>query len=518
MNSNGNLYDGGTLAPHARRFSVLRALDLPHLAFAVLFLWLLAAVQLTDPDYYWHLEAGEYIVNHMALPSGDPFSYTFRGQPWALHEWLFEVALYAIFAAFGTSGVKLLTAALGVLSTYIAYRAARRLLGASTLALALAIVFVAIQAGGFSPRPQLVTYVLFAAFVYLLVAFKYFGEDRRLWLIPPLLVLWVNSHGGYIIGLALLIVFCGLEWLRYFAFRDAENRRRLIRLSAFTVAGGLATLLNPDGIGGWLFPFQVMNMDFANSVIAEWQSPNFRTLQGKLYLVLTFGFFLLSVYRYSKPDLTEIGLPLFFLFAGFVSVRHMPLAALILIPFAAVALRDSPARGIYHRATGGKQLGNIEYVLNWVILLLAGALFLGLNPRLQAQGQTKLNRTLPVAAADFIERHGISGRMFNDYAHGGYLIHRLYPRQRVFIDGRADIYGDTFIKEFLTIRNGAPGWDKAFDKYSIDYVVIQRDAPILERLLARGDFTTIYEDAAHSVTVRKNSAWSRLEFPDSTDR
>ena len=171
----------------AMRPGLLRLLDLPHLAFAVLFFWLFFRTELTDPDYFWHLKAGEYIVNHLALPAGDPFSWTFQGKPWALHEWLFEVGLYAMFALLGGTGVKLLTACLGMLATYIVYRAAHRLLGASTLALALAIAFLLVQAGGFAPRPQLVTYVLFAALVHLLVAFKYFGEDRRLWVIPALM-------------------------------------------------------------------------------------------------------------------------------------------------------------------------------------------------------------------------------------------------------------------------------------------------------------------------------------------
>ena len=74
----------------ATRLGPLRLLDLPHLAFAVLFLALLFGMALNDPDYFWHLKAGEYIATHLALPIGDPFSYTFQGKPWALHEWLFE--------------------------------------------------------------------------------------------------------------------------------------------------------------------------------------------------------------------------------------------------------------------------------------------------------------------------------------------------------------------------------------------------------------------------------------------
>ena len=496
----------------ATRLGALRLLDLPHLAFAVLFFWLLFRIELNDPDYFWHLKAGEYIAAHMAVPSGDPFSYTFQSQPWAPSEWLFEIGLYGVFAFLGTTGIKVLTAFLGVLSTYIVYRAANRLLGASTLALALAIAYLTVQAGGFMPRPQLVTYVLFAVFVHLLVAFKYFADDRRLWLIPPLLLLWVNMHGAYLIGIVLLGLFCTCEWLIYLAGPvNPAHRRRLLKLSLIAAGGALATVINPAGVGGWLFPLQVMNMDFANSVVAEWQSPNFRDLDGKLYLVLAFGFFLASIYRQTKPDLTEIALPVFFLYIGFVSVRHTPLTMLILVPFVAVALRDGPVQRFYGRLTGsGKQLGKAEYVLNWVLLCVIGMTFYLLNPTQQANAQVRLNALMPVKAVEFVKSHGITGRMLNEYAQGGYLIYHLYPQQQVFIDGRADIYGDKFLKEFINIRQGEPGWDKAFDKYAIDYLIVRRDAPIRERLLSRDDFKMVYDDAAHSVLVRKLPRFEQL--------
>ena len=496
----------------ATRLGALRILDLPHMAIAVLLFWLLFWIELNDPDYFWHLKAGEYIVSHMALPSGDPFSYTFQGKPWVLSAWLFEAVLYGVFTLLGTTGIKLLTATLGTVSTYIVYRAANRLLGVSTLALALAITYFTMLVGGFVPRPQLVTYVLLAVFVHLLVAFKYFADDRRLWLIPPLLVLWVNMHGAYLIGIVLLGLFCTCEWLIYLAGPvNPAHRRRLLKLSLIAAGGALATVINPAGVGGWLFPLQVMNMDFANSVVAEWQSPNFRDLDGKLYLVLAFGFFLASIYRQTKPDLTEIALPVFFLFAGFVSVRHIPLTMLILVPFVAVALRDGPVQRFYGRLTGsGKQLGKAEYVLNWVLLCVIGMTFYLLNPTQQANAQVRLNALMPVKAVEFVKSHGITGRMLNEYAQGGYLIYHLYPQQQVFIDGRADIYGDKFLKEFINIRQGEPGWDKAFDKYAIDYLIVRRDAPIRERLLSRDDFKMVYDDAAHSVLVRKLPRFEQL--------
>src|SRR4029434_5315321 len=123
-----------------------------------------------------------------------------------------------------------------------------------------------------------------------LVCVKYVADDRRLWLIPPLLVLWVNMHAAYVIGIVLLSLFCTCEWLIYLKTRATPaHRRRLLKLSLIAACGALATVINPDGVGGWLFPFQVMNMDFAKALVAEWKSPNFHHLHLKLYFVLACG-------------------------------------------------------------------------------------------------------------------------------------------------------------------------------------------------------------------------------------
>jgi hypothetical protein len=490
--------------------SLLRFLTLPRLAFAILFLWILFIIELNDPDYFWHLKAGEYILAN-GLPSGDPFSFTFEGKPWVLHEWLFEVGLYAMFVWLGPLGIKVVTALLGTLSGYIAYVTANRLLNASTLALGVTIAFFAFISVGFSPRPQLITYIIFAAFLYLLVSLKYFEEDRFLWAMPPLMVLWVNSHGGYIVGIVLLALFAFSEWLIYWlrGSNDLRHKRRLLKLSVFSVAAALATALNPYFVDQWLYPFQVVNMSFANSIIMEWQSPSFHGLNGKIFLLLVFGFFLAYIYQSRKPDLTEVTLPFFFLTAAFVSIRHIPLAGLTLISFAAVALRDAQLQRLYSKFAGsGKELGNAEYVMNWALFAVVSFALLAYYPIKHAKRD--LDADMPVKAVEFIRDHGITGRMFNEYGHGGYLIYMLYPHQQVFIDGRADVFGDEFLKEYMSIRNGEPEWEKLFEKYDVDYLITQRSAVIRQLLLVRGDFQSVYEDKHNSVLVRNSPKFAGL--------
>lgn len=497
--------------------TVIKLLDMRRLAFISMFMVLLATLQLTDFDYFWHLKTGEYIVTHGALPNGDVFSFTHLGQPWVLHEWLFEVVLYGMFTWLGPLGVKLLTATLAMTALGITYSLLGRLAASPSIAFALLLAAFIPFSPGISPRPQLVTCVFFASFLYVLLSYKYFQTTRYLLALPLLMVVWVNAHGGYVVGLALTGLFVACEWANYWILseRNGGQKQRMVRLTLVAVATSLASAINPEFLGLWLYPFQVMGMEATRS-IQEWQNLDFHDWAGRVYLILVLAFFVSYTYTSRKPDFTELIIPTVLMVAGFVVIRHVPLAALTLISFIAIALsRESSAAGFsvlwqrtglalfYKKWIGGaKQLGNGEYVLNWLLLL---AIAIGLSvfyPINHANDEDTANASLPVKAAEFVANAGLTGHMFNSYHFGGYLVNRLYPAQRVFIDGRADMYGDAFFKEYAKIIGVAPGWEKTFDKYQIDYVIIGRDEPLCQLLQARGDFRLVYDDEHNSVLVR----------------
>lgn len=496
--------------------TVIKLLDMRRLAFVSMFMVLLATLQLTDFDYFWHLKTGEYISTHGALPNGDVFSFTHLGQPWVLHEWLFEVVLYGMFTWLGSLGVKLLTATLAMTALGITYALLRRLAVSPSIAFVLLLAVFIPFSPSISPRPQLVTCVFFASFLYVLLSFKYFQTTRYLFALPLLMVVWVNAHGGYVVGFALAGLFVACEWANYWILNDRNGgqKQRLVRLTFAAIATVLASAINPEFLGHWLYPFQVMGMEATRS-IQEWQSLDFHDWAGRGYLILVLAFFVSYTYTTRKPDFTELIVPTVFMAVGFVVIRHVPLSALTLVSFIAIALSRGSAAELsafwqrtglalfYERwVGGGKQLGNGEYVLNWLLLL---AIAIGLSifyPILHANDEDKANASLPVKAAEFVANAGLTGHMFNSYHFGGYLIYRLYPAQRVFIDGRADMYGDAFINEYQEIIGLTSGWVKTFDKYQIDYVITGRNEPLRQLLQARGDFRLVYEDEHNSVLVR----------------
>lgn len=492
------------------------ALTKTRLAFAALFVLLLLTLPLTDPDYFWHLKAGEYIVTRRALPAGDIFSLTHAGQPWVLHEWLFETVLFAAFAGWGTSGVVVLTASLIMATLGVTFALTRRLGQSHAAAFVLVVCGSVVVAGGWTPRPQLVTYLMFSVFLSILARHKYGGAQRALVALPPLMAAWVNFHGGYVIGIALVFLFTGAEWLGYWfgAARAPAHKQRLVRLSLIAGATLLASLANPAFIRHWLYPIQVLGME-ANRSIQEWQSPDFHALGPGIYLLLCSAFVLSYLYAKRKADLTELLVPGCFLLIGFVSRRHVPLAVLTVLPFIALALgRGSTAawaalwqgsrvgRSYARSSASGKQLSQAtEGVLNWMLLFAIVLVLLACRPWFSAHAAQRAEG-LPAAAADYVIAHRIVGKMFNGYDDGGYLIYRLWPERKIFIDGRVDMYGDAFFKEYNAIYAGTAGWKQRFDRYGIDFAILDNDAPLRQLLLVEGSFTEVYRDGHHSVLLR----------------
>jgi hypothetical protein len=483
-------------------------------AFAM-FLVLLTLLPLIDPDYFWHLKTGEYIVDHAALPASDVFSYTRMGHPWVLHEWLFEVILYSFFAAFGELGVRLLSATLITAALVLTFTTARRLASAATAWPPL-IIGVFVFVSSMSPRPQLLTYVCFALYLSVLLRFKYEHATRPLIALPLAMIVWVNAHAAYAVGIALVLFFTACEWLIWACrpARDPEQKRRLIRLTQVACLVALASLANPGLFERWVYPVQVLGMA-VNQIIQEWTSPDFHLFIWQAYLVLVLMFFVAIAYGTRKPDLTELALPLLFVVAGCVSRRHAPLAVMTLVPFTALALARGPFMAIsafvrslkpvrWYLAwrSAGRELGNVEYALNWLFAGVVGLCLPAYVHSKQAQTGSKPDQLLVEGAAGFIAAQGLRGNLFNEYGDGGYLIYRLFPRARVAVDGRADMYGDKFIQDYLRIYGAASDWQAKFDRLAVDLAVLPLDAPIRQLLLEKERFREVYRDKHYSVLQR----------------
>jgi hypothetical protein len=499
-----------------------------------------------DPDFYWHVKTGESLI-FGAHPYLDTFTHTRDGVPRVLSAWLAEIVFFLVHAAGGELAVGMLAALLYTMCWYLSYAMSRKILDDEAKAVIVTLIFCGLF-GAIAPRPHLFTFLFFAALLYLLLDVKYFRRDRRLWLIPVILLLWANLHGGFFLGLVLLAVFLASEWTMHLleSKERAERRKRLARLSMYAVAALLATVVNPHGFEFWLYPYRAIVSSGDMAIINEWQSPNFHSRFFQYFLATVFAFFLCMVYSRKKPDLTELAVPLVFVTGAFIAVRNLPLAALAMAPFFAVFYKhiawERFARGLGHRSRGNDRRNPLtvrlmavvekatrqvpsgsESRLNLIVLVGSLAAVAVIYPFHQRKLQASIDELLPVKAVDFVVANGIDGKMFNTYHYGGYLLYRLYPDQKVFVYGRTDIYPQGFLTEFNAVYRGEPDWKASFDKYEIDYVICESKAPLRQLLLAGDAFRLVYDDSKHSVLVRDSAKYRSIiaqyaREPDSGNR
>ena len=469
--------------------------------------------QLYDPDYFWHLRAGQLILDDRMLPSRDPFSFTRPDALWVLNAWLFDVVLYSVYSIGGPFGVRLLIAILMGATFSVIYRSIRAFLNPAPALLIAVVCFSALLSFA-SPRGQLISYVFYAIYLHLILAFLHDGNTRRLVWLPPIMVLWVNSHGGYATGLILLtIVTAATALSRWLAWPDRNPTRLRPLLICLVVTAG-ASLVSPYHIHNWLYLVQSAGLE-STQVIAEWRAPMLTDRYFQSLVILALAYAWSMPFRDSRPKLQELLLATAMILLSMKASRHVVFGLITLAPVLALALSDgvldklklrwqrSRVRNRYKKTAGrGRQLGSKVYVMNWLMLcvgLLLGLAYWPIHAARQIEARNKLTGW---NAVNFVVSRGITGRVFNEYGFGGLMIYR-YPAQKVFIDGRAAPYGDAFVKEYLKIFSGQEGWADAFDRYEIDYVVCARNAPVRQLLLERGDFVSVYEDEYNSVLVKR---------------
>ena len=242
------------------------------LIIACVFLLGAAFVGTTDPDYFWHLRTGQLIVDNLAVPMTDPFSFTKEGADWVAHEWLGEVIIYGAVSTggYGLALAIFATVALGAL--LLTYRTSLSL-GASRNAAMVFFVWAGVMTFRYwTVRPQAFTWLFFAAFIAICLEHKS-GRANRLWLLPMLTILWANLHLGVMFGLAVVGLYALSQTLERFVWKQEVDLKSIYLALGASV---LATLVNPNPLELLLYPLQYIEPGNTNvELIAEWQSPNF---------------------------------------------------------------------------------------------------------------------------------------------------------------------------------------------------------------------------------------------------
>jgi hypothetical protein len=448
-------------------------LFLPLLLFAAT----IPLLSATDPDYWWHWRTGQVIYETGTVPRVDDYSFTVLGQPWVSHEWLTELLLFVLGRGIGYVGVAAffgVVSALTVGCVYLTCRqhGARPLTATLLCAWALLMMQPSINA-----RPQMLTMLLLATFALLLTRYQA-GAQRALWALPPLMALWVNLHGGYLIGLVILGLACLGGVVQQFLGRHEGALRPLF---ITTTLATLASFITPHGLDALRYPLTYLGRENASlQFVAEWKSPDFHQFlffpfAASLLLLITLGL----AQRPLRP--TELFWGLIVVFMALQSVRHIPLYAIIMTPLLAARLGQVPwsmvARSPRSRDLVRFGLGVVAVILPLLFLSVAWGLSGGSSGARQF-ASTPSTVGYPGGATAYLRTAAPPGQLFNEYRWGGYLIEELYPQRRVFIDGRADPFGDALVTRYRETVLARPGWRDTLDTWQIGLVLVERDGPL----------------------------------------
>ena len=447
-----------------------------------IFAWFAVAPRaLGDGDTFWHVAAGRWIVEHGAIPSTDPFSYTFAGKPWTAHEWLSEVLMYAAWRAAGWGGVAILCGAALAGACLALTRHLGRWLGFPAALIPLVFAASAILPAAYA-RPHVLGWALAIFWLLALIAARERDGAPRAH-IAGIMLLWANIHGSFVFGLGL----AGWFALEALVHADRGQRVRVIgewaRFGAFALLAALAT---PHGVEGLLFPLQLTAMDIL-PMIEEWRPAKG---WGETALVLV-PLCVALVPRLRVPPLRIL------LIAGltFMAIEHLRHFALLAI-IAAALLAPPVGRALGKAGAGSLRLAPAQAALVAVVLagLAASALWRFTAPPESAHYPARALAAIP---ADLRTRP-----VFNGYSMGGPLIAAGVP---VFIDGRADMYGDEFVRRYMAIdmRGDARAFEAAHRRWRFEWAFLPTGSRISAWLDRQPGWTTIYADRHATIHVLK---------------
>jgi hypothetical protein len=456
------------------------------LAALFLGLFAMAARNVTDPDVWWHLKTGQYIAEHKSVPHTDPFSYTRAGEPWVAHEWLTELLLYELERAVGWGGLIVVFAAVLGAAFFLLYLRC----GPDPYAAGVAMLFAAwATMPVWGVRPQVLSLLLTS--LWLLILERSESDPRLLWWTLPLTLLWVNLHAGFALGLALSALFLAGEWIERWLGRSNPSQPSMRSAAFILLLDLLIVPLNPNGLRLYSYPIETLRSAAMQNYIAEWASPNFHHAEYWPFLLVVLG--MLAALSWSRLQVRPRDLLLLVvsLYAGLCSIRLMPLFVLIAVPLISQRLGDKQPTSPSHRL---RPPDAFLTLLNAVIVL-ATAAFAGLHILQVIERQSRAEaQTFPSRAVAFLQSHP-SGRIFNHYDWGGYLIWRLYPATPVFIDGRADLYGKELLDQFADTYQFKGAWQQTLHRWSIDTVLVPADSALATGLRNSPGWTVCYEDA-----------------------
>ena len=470
-----------------------------------------------DFDFFWHLKTGEWIWQHRMLPDHDPFTLTptptlsVKQQFILTSYWLSQLLYYGLVQIAGWWGIALLRVVLASALVFFIYGRCEKKVWSPKIMLVIA-GFIILSSYPLE-RPQIFSFVGFAALLYILHRFRVAGREPGLSSsvlgLSILMLLWGNMHGGVLLGQVTLIVYLGFLIVDRYLLKSALPRQRFFIEASACIASVLFSLVNPNGLrfldifittaaGNELFKFNQEYRTFFNMFFEKTHlAPTV------IFLILFVAFLVRGV---ERKDLFQVFICIGTGIMGFYQIRYLPFFIIAVLPFAAKAVERFP------RNTIAK--GALVLAIAYQFIVFAPMEYKNIA-NLRNYGFVFENNFTPVSAVNFILDNKLEGNLLNEYNWGGYLIYRLGPERKVFVDGRT-LY-DRSLWEWGIVSGGIAveknQREKTFydlvKKYDFKYVLVAKYAGysvsmIADDMTKRKEWKVIYHDRSSILFARQD--------------
>lgn len=452
-----------------------------------------------DPDVWWHLKVGDWILEHWAVPHNGIFSRTAADHPWVAYSWGFEILFSRAYHWFGLMGLGLFGVLLTLTIAYVQFWSLRRLSGSFWKAWLLSCCSLYSFLFTIMPRPVFVSILFYVVLVTVLLEANRSGSTKSLYWLPLMFLVWANVHIQFIYGLFVLGLFVThqltLRWLEKISFTPAALSQASLPakpLVLIFVGCVLATLIGPYSYHLYQVVFLYSRSKYPYEIIIELQPLSFRTGSNFVQLLLTAGGFCAIAWR-KKLDLFKLALMIVASCLAFRTMRDCWFVSIT----AAAFIADFPTPEV-ERARG-------ESVTEGGVLLATLAFFLlvlsrnsGFNERML---DLAVSSEFPVDAVNYIRRNPLPGPLYNNLDWGGFLIWYM-PQYPVAIDGRNDLYGDKLDRIFYEAQSAIAYKHEPYLPQS-NCVLLAKKYPLANVLRFDHRFALVYEDPIAVVYTRR---------------
>jgi hypothetical protein len=501
--------------------------------------FILGVKELREPDVWWQLLTGRWILENNAITHYDVFSFTQAGTPWINVKWLYEIFIALIEKLSGPNGVMLLQSIINVLLVYFMIKSMKlitKYMGivfSFSLSAICVLLFLVISESRMAGRPEMISFLMVSVYFFILLKNPAL-EWKKVWPLIPLQCLWANMHEAYAVGLVLMLAFVFGNGFFYFFKQQQSYKPIFIRSVLLFVAMLIAILLNPYGIKLWKQPFEIYRQVAENKFTTElynFTKPEYWTFQTKLHTVfltavIVFWMKRLSVAKKNNYKLAEYsnviiaGVILVFLtgYLSFTASRNIAIAQLIIMPFVPTVLLSTINKMKIDKLNFYKSIQKRSGLIVTIIGIVFYINIVNNNFYKAAGSSNKFGFHVsllhnPTGAADFIKKYNIKGPAFSDYFVSSYMLWSGYPDFKSYIDLRdLDIYSAVFFEQYFQLNSHPEKFKELDAKYNFNYVVISTSqlVKLQFNLYWEKGFNLVYVDPVAAIFLKENDGNASL--------